>query len=179
MNNAYSERFKIEINPYNNFNLPDNIFYFPNTNVSNINLDGDIVYSRFVLEHVPPEEILRMHLNFKEQLKPGAKIFHFISPSDHRAYGDSELSLQDFLKYSEEEWNQKMTSFDYHNRLRLPQYKAIFEKVGLKILYLNYSVPDKSHSSYSKFKNLKIHPDFHHFSENELLAGAINIVLEV
>ena len=120
-----------------------------------------------------------MHLNFKEQLKPGTKISHFISPSDHRAYGDSELSLQDFLKYSEQEWKREMTSFDYHNSLRLPQYKAIYEKVGLKILYLNYSVLDKSHASYSKFKKLKIYPNFLQFSENELLAGAINIVLEV
>lgn len=38
-----------------NLNLPDSILYFLTTNVSNINLYGDIVYARFLLEHVPPE----------------------------------------------------------------------------------------------------------------------------
>ncbi len=179
LNQIYADQFQVNIKPSGELNLPAQVNYYPNTNITTENCLGDIVYSRFVLEHVPPEEILSMHLKFKTTLKPKTKIFHFISPSDHRAYGNNKMSLQDFLKYSKEEWEQKMTSFDYHNRLRLPQYQEIFDKAGLKTLYLNFHIPKKDHPNYARFKKLKIHEDFKKFTDEQLMAGAITIVLEV
>ena len=109
--------------------LNENVEYFPYSDVTNGLLsDADLVISRFVLEHVSPKDIEGMHLSFSDKLKKGTYILHLISPSDHRAYSDKTLSLYDFLKYNQHEWDTIQTKFDYHNRLRLPQYLNIFKQ---------------------------------------------------
>lgn len=161
------------------YSLPTSVVYHPRTNLIDANLpEADLVFSRFVLEHVSPEDIELMHKKFKKELGQGSTIVHFISPSDHRAYVDPNLSLQDFLQYSENEWRKKQTRFDYHNRLRLPQYLAIFKAAGMEVVDLHYDSSHRGSSAYSKFKKLQIHEDFMGFSDEELTAGSINIVLK-
>jgi hypothetical protein len=181
LNEYFSRKYMVEINKSNTgFGLPEAIHYYPNTNILNHGLiNCDLVFSRFVLEHVSPQDIEAMHYKFKSKLSSGAHIIHFISPGDHRAYVDHKLSLQDFLQYSSEEWEKKQTRFDYHNRLRLPQYLEIFNKLDFEIVHLTYDTPVKNSESYRKFKNLKLHQDFLSFSEEELMAGAISIILKV
>ncbi|SHG44695.1 hypothetical protein SAMN05444483_11262 [Salegentibacter echinorum] len=160
--------------------LPESVAYYPKTNLISSELpEVDVVFSRFVLEHVIPQDLKLMHKKFKNELKEGTYIIHLISPSDHRAYVDKNLSLQDFLQYSEAEWQQKQTKFDYHNRLRLPEYLSIFEAAGLEVTHLDYSTPNKNSAVYKKFKALQLHKDYTHFTDKELTAGAINVVLKV
>ena len=180
LNRLFSQKFGVNVETANGgkYPLPKAIKYHPNTNLIHAKLpDAEIVFSRFVLEHVSPLDIKNIHLKFKKDLKPGSHIIHFISPGDHRAYVDKSLSLQDFLKYSEAEWKKKHTRFDYHNRLRLPQYIEIFEALGFEIIHLEFSNPPLDSGVYKKFKSIKLHPDFEKFSDEELTAGAINIVL--
>jgi hypothetical protein len=163
-----------------NYSLPTGIEYLPFKDIINTKLGcPDIIFSRFVMEHVSPTDLRKMHVKFKRELKPGSSVIHFISPSDHRAYVDKNLSLQDFLKYSQEEWDKKQTRFDYHNRWRLPQYIRLFEELGYEIVYLDHDLPKKNSMSYKKFTGLKIHEDFKEFTEEELTAGSIEIVLKV
>ncbi len=162
------------------YSLPENIEYYPDINLINAELpETDLVFSRFVLEHVKPDDILSMHKKFKSELKPGSLIVHLISPSDHRAYVDSNLSLQDFLQYNEAEWQKKQTRFDYHNRLRLPQYLDIFNAAGMEMLHVEYDRPNQDSSAFKKFKTVQLHEDFKDFSDEELTAGSINVVLKV
>lgn len=164
----------------NRFNLPSGIDYFPCQNIINSNiLDADIVFSRFVLEHVTPTDIYEMHKKFKTDLKKGSHIVHFISPSDHRAYSDKSLSLQDFLKYSKQEWDGIQTKFDYHNRLRLPQYLELFKSLDLNIVHLTYNSTKEGTTHYDLFQKLDIHSDYKSFTTEELTAGSINIVLKI
>ena len=170
----------IDLSTLDAHNLPEDIHYFPKKNIiETAKIESDVIFSRYVLEHVTPQDIELMHKKFALEMPKNSLIIHLISPSDHRAYVDSSLSMQDFLKFSEKEWKAKMTKFDYHNRLRLPEYLEIFEKCGLEVAYLNYDVPKKDSATYKKFKNLKLHQDYHKFTEEELMAGAINIVLKV
>lgn len=182
LNEIFSSEYGVEVKTevINSYPLPKNINYYPNTNLIHTDLTGaDLVFSRFVLEHVKPEDIFLMHQKFKRELKPGSTIVHLISPSDHRAYVDSNLSLQDFLQYSETEWRKKQTKFDYHNRLRLPQYLSIFKAAGMEIVYKEYDQHGPDSPTYKKFKNLQLHEDFENFSEEELMAGSINVILKV
>lgn len=181
-NSLFSKIYKCDIivNPNNQYPLPENVHYFPSQNIIDVEIPKvDIVFSRFVLEHVTPEDILKMHKKFKKSLDKGSYIVHFISPSDHRAYSDKSLSLQEFLKYSPKEWNSIQTRFDYHNRLRLPQYLDIFDSLNLEIAYISHDNPKPNSSQEQKFRNLKLHEDFLKYSEKELTAGSINIVLKI
>ncbi|MFH6961033.1 hypothetical protein ACHRVK_00445 [Flavobacterium plurextorum] len=181
-NSLFSHLYNTEIsvNKNNSYSLPETVHYFPYQNLVNTKIPkADIVFSRFVLEHVSPEDIFKMHQKFKQSLNKGSYIIHFISPSDHRAFSDSSLSLQDFLKYSAKEWNKIQTRFDYHNRLRLPQYLEIFKSLDLEIAYISHDNPRPDSPQEKAFKNLKIHEDFSKYSDKELTAGSINIVLKI
>lgn len=178
LNSYYSSKYTVETESKSKYPLLKNIFYYPKTDICNGDLnDVDLIVSRFVLEHVPPGEITKMHQFMLASLKSGSHILHLISPSDHRAYQDSSLSLQDFLKYSEAEWNQIQTKFDYHNRLRLPQYLALFQN-DFEITFFEHSKINTESESFKKFSKLKIHDDFNNFTDEELMAGNINILLK-
>jgi hypothetical protein len=155
--------------------LPSAIRYLPNTNILDFNFDDyktDVLVSRNVLEHVTPEDIRKIHNQAYHYMRGDSFIIHQISPSDHRAYSDSSLSLWDFLQYSQEEWNEIQTRFSYHNRLRLPHYLQIFDSCGFKTLHLSY----KSAKQNQKLPQ-KVHADFNKFSQEELTAGSILLVL--
>lgn len=155
--------------------LPDNVRYFSYTNILDRNdlRDIDVLITRNVLEHISPIDLQMIHKQAYSYLNDNGFIIHQISPSDHRAYTDRTLSLWDFLQYSEIEWNSIQTRFDYHNRLRLPQYIELFKYCGFRIRYLSYKParPDQKLPA-------KIHDDFAKFSHEELTAGNINVILD-
>ena len=164
----------------NRYNLPSNVHYFPKQNIISASIPKQaIVFSRFVLEHVTPEDIIAMHHKFKNELEKGSYILHFISPSDHRAYSDSSLSLQDFLQYSPEEWDGIQTKFDYHNRLRFPEYMKIFTDLGFEILHQSFDSVKSGSKQQEMFRKLNLHSDYKNYSEEELTAGNIQILLQV
>ena len=190
INNHYHNKYIDELNAQfkndgnlkvsqSGLHLPDFVKYYPNSNVIGADLpqNVDLIFSRFVLEHVPPEDIEAMHIRFSQEYDEQTLIMHFISPSDHRAYSDKSISHYDFLKYSQDEWDNIQTKFDYHNRLRLPQYLNIFEKTGFDVVHLEYDKVDPASRKYELFKQLKLHPDFESFLEEEILAGSIIVLL--
>ncbi|MDC0324450.1 hypothetical protein OAL42_00120 [Akkermansiaceae bacterium] len=190
VNKHFNKKWIKELNEYffdeygfsgsdNGVSLPSWIKYFPKTNISKTRLSDrvDLVFSRFVLEHVSPVDMIDMHKNFFKEFSNDTLILHLISPGDHRAYDDNNLSHYDFLKYSQLEWDRIQTRFDYHNRLRLPQYLKIFEETGFEVVSLEYEKVSKDSEKYAKFSQLNIHSDFEKFSEEEILAGSINVLL--
>jgi len=162
------------------YGLPNEVKYLPNYNVVKQELpDVDFVFSRYVLSHMNENDVDELHHKMKTQLKKGTYIIHFISPSDLRQHTDNNLSLQDFLKYSKDEWNQIHTKFDYHNRLRLPQFLEIFNKYDYEVLHLDYESLYKGTKKYDLFKKVKLHEDFTKYSDEELTAGNILVVLKI
>ncbi len=184
LNVYFKNEFQIDVaTEKGTYRLPNTIKYYPNKNLANVdalsNDAVDLIFSRFVLEHIPPAELLRIHENFVQKLPKPFYVLHMISPSDHRAYNDASLSYYDFLKYSPSAWKQQHTKFDYHNRLRLPDYLEIFEKAGFEVVSLDYDTCDVTSEKYLKFKELTLHKDFENYTEEELLAGSINVLLKV
>ncbi|TDE04596.1 hypothetical protein [Flavobacterium hiemivividum] len=178
LNDYYSKHHTIDLESKGNYKTHKSLTYLPKTSICECKLDNiDLVVSRFVLEHVPVKNIIEMHKFFNSTLRKGSYILHLISPNDHRSYSDSSLSLQDFLKYSQEEWDDIQTKFDYHNRLRLPQYLEIF-MIDFEIISLEHSTLNTNSEAYQKFRELAIHEDFSKFNEEELMAGSINILLK-
>ena len=179
LNQFFLQEYKIKVSPRESL-LPNFVKYFPNKNIIDEDLSQriDLIFSRFVLEHVKPADLLQMHQKFFQEIDDEAVILHLISPSDHRSYSDSDLSLQDFLRYSQEEWDRIQTRFDYHNRLRLPQYLKIFDESGFDVVFLEYGKPEPGSKQHVKFKNLVLHDDYLKFSDEENMAGSVNIVLK-
>lgn len=180
-NGVFEQNYGVPIKPssQNTFNLPEQVVYHPSQNVIHDTLAPvNVVFSRFVLEHVTPKDLEDMHIKFKNTLPKGSHVVHFISPSDHRAYSDPTLSLQDFLRYSPKEWDAIQTKFDYHNRFRVPQYTALFKKLGYQIVHLSYDSVKEGSKQQEQFRKVPLHEDYAAYSEEELTAGNIVIVLK-
>lgn len=169
-NRFYSNRHGISLDDV----LPVSVHYFPHSNVLDCKdlRNLDVLVTRNVLEHVRPTDLQAIHQQAFSYLKKDGFIIHQISPSDHRAYSDRNLSLWDFLKYSQSDWNRIQTRFDYHNRWRLPHYLEMFKNCGFTVRYLSY----KTARPGQKIPK-KIHEDFAGFSKEELTAGNIIVVL--
>lgn len=155
LNGIFSDRYARAVTPArdNHYALPEGVHFHPKQNLIHAALpQAKIVLSRFVLEHVRPEDIRAMHEQFKS-LGKDVNIIHFISPSAHRAYSDSSLSL--------------------------PQYLKIFTDLGYQVLYESHSASKPGTPQYDQFKKLKLHPDFAAMTDEELTAGSINVVLKL
>ncbi|OMQ09887.1 class I SAM-dependent methyltransferase [[Flexibacter] sp. ATCC 35103] len=182
LNDLFSKRYGCEVvpNPDNKYGLPQRVEYFPNYNiVKNDFPDVDVVFSRYVLSHMNENDVDALHKKMKTVLKKGTYVIHFISPSDLRQHNDSSLSLQDFLKYSKKEWDKIHTKYDYHNRLRLPQFLEIFKKYDYEIVHLDYESLKEGTKRYELFKKVPLHEDYKKYSDEELTAGNIFVVLKV
>lgn len=164
----------------NKYGLPEGIVYFPNYNIVEQAVpEAHIVFSRYVLSHMREVDVIEFHKKIKNHFKKGTYIIHFISPSDLRQHNDSSISLQEFLKYSKSEWEKIHTKFDYHNRLRLPQFLEIFDNCGFELVHLDYESTKVGSKKYDLFKKVKLHEDYLKYSDEELTAGNILIILKV
>jgi hypothetical protein len=61
----------------------------------------------------------------------------------------------------------------------LPQYLEIFKDLGYEVLFLEFESANKSSNIYKKFKAVPLHADYEKYSDEELTAGSINIVLKL
>ena len=182
LNGIFSKRYVCEVllSSDNKYSLPQGIEYLPNCIIFDEKFpDLDVIFSRYVLSHMNEKEVDRLHKKMKSELKKGTFVIHFISPSDLREHGDSTISAQDFLKYSREEWDKIHTKFDYHNRLRLPQFLEIFKKYNFEIIHLEFDCIGKETKKYDLFKKIQLHEDYVNYTDEELTAGNIFVILKI
>lgn len=105
----------------------------------------DLHYSTNVLEHVPSAVLRTVLEEGRRVVRPGGLLLHFIDMSDHFSHTDNKIHSANFLRYGEEAW--RMLSHNrlaYHNRLREPQFRSLFEESGLRILEAERTVDERA-----------------------------------
>jgi SAM-dependent methyltransferase len=105
---------------------------------------ADIVFSRAVLEHVPPDVLDRLFADFSRILRPGGAMCHTIDNSDHWEHRNKKLSRVNFLRH-EEGLYWRLACFNpqaYQNRLRHSDYIALFVRHGWTTVVAD-GVPDE------------------------------------
>ena len=133
----------------------------------------DLVYSNSVFEHVPGDAILEILRESRRILKPGGLALHNVGCGDHYAFFDHSISFINFLQFSEAEWRRWNNSLLYQNRLRVPQFLALAEEAGLKVIYKQTHVrPESRHA----LANLALAPEFRGFSPEDLVATSLDFI---
>jgi hypothetical protein len=159
--------------------LPGMVGYHPHTPLEQAPIPAasvDLAVSACVLEHVRPQVIASIQRAAQSWMADDGRWIHWVSPSDHRAYDDRRLCLVDFLRYSEHQWEKIAGNrFAYHNRLRLPQYRQLFEQTGWQLAQQEAYVDQRTIEA---LQALPIHPDFAGLAAEDLVAGALWFVLE-
>lgn len=127
----------------------------------------DVVYSRAVLEHVPPG-ILRPLLGRSFRLlRPGGWTCHAVDNSDHWSHTDARLSRVNFLRYSNRffDFLNWFNPLDYQNRLRHPEYVDSLHEAGFEVL-LARSDPDRK--ALEDLSTIPVDARFGEFSSEDL-----------
>lgn len=121
-----------------------NIRYFAPSNATNIPLADksiDFHVSYAVLEHIPPHVIEALILEGLRILKPNGFFVHCIDFSDHFSHDDRSISSINFLRFSEMEWGRLAGNrYMFHNRLRLPEFLALLDRLDLAPCYVEPSI---------------------------------------
>lgn len=95
----------------------------------------DLAYSHTVLEHIPPAALAEIFALVRARLGPGGLFCNGIDNSDHRRSYDADLSIVDFLRYSDRAWKvQCINPQDYTNRLRHSDYVGLLKTAGFDLL---------------------------------------------
>jgi len=114
-------KIKISVGDARNMEYADNTF--------------DFICSNNTFEHVYPEVLKDILVEFKRVLKKEKGLMsHFIDMSDHFAHYDKSITIYNFLKYSERQWNLMDNSIQPQNRWRLVQFKNMYKELGIEIV---------------------------------------------
>jgi SAM-dependent methyltransferase len=141
-----------------------------NTSLSDRSID--IHFSNTVFEHIPQQSLLEILKEGRRILKPNGVFLHSIDLSDHFAHTDESICKINFLKYGEVMWLfLGRNRFAYCNRLRVSEYRTLFENAGLEII--EESCVIDSDSRLQLERGLRVSKVFRKFSNEELATMTI------
>jgi hypothetical protein len=116
----------------------------------------DFITSNNTFEHVYPQILEDILAEFKRvNSADGGVMSHFIDMSDHFAHFDKEITIYNFLKFSETQWNLIDNTIQPQNRWRINQYQKLYEKLEIPIVK-----EDHRAGRIEEVKALSLHEDF-------------------
>lgn len=131
------------------------------------------IVSNNTLEHVFPEALESIFIEFNRLLPAGGRMSHFIDMSDHFAHLDTNISIYHFLRFSSAQWKMIDNDVQPQNRLRIPQYRHIFKKSGFRLVKESLRP-----GNVEVVRKMKVHPDWNLFSTEELAVSHAYCFLE-
>lgn len=126
----------------------------------------DFVSSTYTLEHIPARDIAPILRESARLLKPDGLINSAIDLNDHYSFFQPGLSPYNFLRFREPVWRWLSPSLHYQNRLREPEYRALFEQAGLEIVEARTFGP--TGEDLDDLARLSCAPRFRRFTPEEL-----------
>lgn len=92
-----------------------------------------LITSNNTFEHIYPNILGEILLEFKRILAKDGVMSHFIDMSDHFAHLDGKISIYHFLRFSEQSWKWIDNDVQPQNRWRLEQYRSLYKDLGIVI----------------------------------------------
>jgi hypothetical protein len=114
----------------------------------------NFISSTAVMEHIPADDLQPILNECYRILSKNGIVSLIIDYKDHYSYFDKNISVYNFLKYSNHKWKIFNDPMQYQNRLRHKDYLSIIKRSGFKILEENLSYPDSNELMI--LKNLKM-----------------------
>ena len=135
----------------------------------------DFVSSTNTLEHVPERDIVPILRECARLLGPDGLMSFRVDMQDHASYSDARVSAYDFLRFSDRAWRLLTSDLGYQNRLRLPDYRRLFDKAGLELVSEVVAEPTVEHLA--ALARVELAPRFRGYDRAELAARALEAVL--
>jgi len=123
----------------------------------------DFICSNNTFEHIYPDILAPILTEFKRLIKLDGLMSHLIDMSDHFAHLDKTISIYNFLRFTEKQWNWIDNSIQPQNRMRFRQYQQ---------MYLQLNIPFDTHIVHpghiDALSNIQLKAPFNTFTKEEL-----------
>jgi len=136
----------------------------------------DFATSTSTCEHIPEHNLYLILNETYRILKPGGILSLIIDYKDHWSYFDKDITIYNFLKYSDKEWKKYNPSLNYQNRLRHKDYLNIINNTDFQIMEDMPELP--SEAEITALKNMTVETKYKNYSINELSIKSSHIVLK-
>ena len=123
----------------------------------------DFICSNNTLEHIFPDVLEDILLEFKRIIRDHGVMSHFIDMSDHFAHFDKSITVYNFLQYSRSTWQVIDNTIQPQNRLRFRDYKEMYRKAGIPV-----TEEIIRPGSIDLLRQVKVHGEFSGYTEKEL-----------
>ena len=123
----------------------------------------EYITSNNTFEHVYPDILKDILIDFKRVLKRNGVMSHFIDMSDHFAHMDSTINIYHFLQFSQKKWDQIDNTIQPQNRWRMVHFRKLFNDLDLEILEEKNRPGDLV-----ALRSVDIHEEFKGIPEEEL-----------
>ena len=133
------------------------------------------ITSSDTLEHIPHDDLVPTLRECARIMAPRGVMSHLIDMMDHYQYGDSRITVYNFLKYSDKQWRWLNSPMEYQNRLRLPDYRTAAKNAGLTIAEEEVRWP--SETNLEVLNTMRVAERFRGLDVQELGAKSVRIVL--
>lgn len=133
----------------------------------------DLIHSNNTFEHVFPDVLKDILIEFNRLLKPDGISTHFIDLSDHFAHLDKSITVYNYLKFTPHQWGLIDNSIQPQNRWRINQYRELIGETGFDILEEENRV-----GLISDLDKVKLAAPFNEFRKEDLLVTHSLVVLK-
>ncbi len=123
----------------------------------------DFICSNNTFEHIYPDILQAILAEFKRLVKQDGLMSHFIDLSDHFAHFDQSITIYNFLQFSPQQWRFIDNRIQPQNRLRWPDYLAMYNELGLPITDTTIRAGDLQ-----ALQSVAIDPSFSHLSKEDI-----------
>lgn len=134
----------------------------------------DLVHSNNTFEHVFPEILEALLVEFNRIARPGGILSHFVDMSDHFAHFDRSINIYHYLRFSDQQWAWIDNDIQPQNRWRINDYKALYHKLGLEIAYL-----DVRKGNLNLLKQIEVNKKYQNYPMSDLAISHCHIVSTV
>ncbi len=131
----------------------------------------DLIHSNNTFEHVYPEILESLLIEFKRLISSKGMMSHFIDMSDHFAHFDRTITIYNFLKFSDRQWMLIDNAVQPQNRWRLADYKNLYKKLEINITEILDTRTD-----IEKIKSIQLHRKYQNFNLEELAFSHCRLV---
>ena len=134
----------------------------------------DYICSNNTFEHIYYDTLIEILKEFKRIIKPHGVMSHFIDMSDHFAHFDKNITIYNFLQYSQKNWNLIDNKIQPQNRLRLKDYISLYN--SLKIPITNQKIWD---GEMKALDTINLDDTYSNYSKQELAISHAYLISQI
>lgn len=131
----------------------------------------DLVCSNNTYEHIYPNILEPIIAEFQRIVKPKGINSHFIDMSDHFAHLDTSINIYNYLRYSKKQWALIDNNVQPQSRLRIYEYKNLYDKACVSILH-----EEAREGNISELYHTSLHKDYIGQSQKEIAISHVHLV---